>query len=452
MMDYCDDFGEFNSTDTANLMNILESYIQSQAVVPDLGSGSTCTSTHIENYNYEEPQSVPSGEDILMDEDFNFIGRCLQNEFGLFSQEKANSDMPKDPRKWSNAEVQQWLTWAINEFALEPAFKKIYNYSGEFLCQLPEQQFLAMTPENLRTSATILFESLQKHTNDVPQTPLDFIPLSFLERGFSDDGDLEDLGFMENSFPFTENFDDPQTFLQKIAESQPADQVVDLQMFNQDSEDISFSDVMAAPVALFEQTQKTENNNMLVEDTKPTKQTSSTKKADKTTKTGDGEVRVIRRRRRGARPLVVYNGDGPIQLWQFLLELLLNEKNTEIEWTHEQANEFKLLDPDNVAHRWGVRKNKPKMNYEKLSRGLRYYYDKNIIEKVHGKRYTYRFTCDLEKICGFDPSKESVVVQEESPERSPCPASPDSGIGDAYSSDEENAMYKACSPLWSILQ
>ena len=27
------------------------------------------------------------------------------------------------------------------------------------------------------------------------------------------------------------------------------------------------------------------------------------------------------------------------------------------------------------------------MNYEKLSRGLRYYYDKNIIHKTAGKRY-----------------------------------------------------------------
>ena len=45
-----------------------------------------------------------------------------------------------------------------------------------------------------------------------------------------------------------------------------------------------------------------------------------------------------------------------------------------------------LVDPDEVARRWGVRKNKPKMNYEKLSRGLRYYYDKNIIEKTPGRR------------------------------------------------------------------
>ena len=44
-----------------------------------------------------------------------------------------------------------------------------------------------------------------------------------------------------------------------------------------------------------------------------------------------------------------------------------------------------------VARRWGIRKNKPKMNYEKLSRGLRYYYDKNIIQKTGGKRWYFLF-------------------------------------------------------------
>lgn len=58
-----------------------------------------------------------------------------------------------------------------------------------------------------------------------------------------------------------------------------------------------------------------------------------------------------------------------------------------------------------VARRWGKRKNKPKMNYEKLSRGLRYYYDKNIIHKTAGKRYVYRFVCDLQSLLGYTPEE-----------------------------------------------
>ena len=93
-------------------------------------------------------------------------------------------------------------------------------------------------------------------------------------------------------------------------------------------------------------------------------------------------------------------GTGPIQLWQFLLELLTDRDCQNcIAWTGREW-EFKLIDPEEVARRWGSRKNKPKMNYEKLSRGLRYYYDKNIIHKVPGKRYVYRFVCDLESMLG----------------------------------------------------
>ncbi|CAG0884436.1 unnamed protein product [Cyprideis torosa] len=111
-----------------------------------------------------------------------------------------------------------------------------------------------------------------------------------------------------------------------------------------------------------------------------------------------------------------FTGSGPIQLWQFLLELLTDKSAQEfISWTGD-GWEFKLTDPDEVARRWGVRKNKPKMNYEKLSRGLRYYYDKNIIHKTAGKRYVYRFVCDLKSLLGFTPEDIHAMV-ELKPER-----------------------------------
>ncbi|XP_055342904.1 ETS-like protein pointed isoform X2 [Paramacrobiotus metropolitanus] len=84
-------------------------------------------------------------------------------------------------------------------------------------------------------------------------------------------------------------------------------------------------------------------------------------------------------------------GSGQIQLWQFLLELLHDANNTNCIAWEGQHGEFKLTDPDEVARRWGERKSKPNMNYDKLSRALRYYYDKNIMTKVHGKRYAYKF-------------------------------------------------------------
>ena len=78
-------------------------------------------------------------------------------------------------------------------------------------------------------------------------------------------------------------------------------------------------------------------------------------------------------------------------MWQFLLELLKSKQHENIiQWTNNDG-EFKLLNPEEVAHLWGIRKNKKSMNYDKLSRALRYYYEKNIIKKVMGQKFVYRF-------------------------------------------------------------
>ncbi|XP_032343991.1 LOW QUALITY PROTEIN: ETS translocation variant 2 [Camelus ferus] len=85
------------------------------------------------------------------------------------------------------------------------------------------------------------------------------------------------------------------------------------------------------------------------------------------------------------------NHRGPIQLWQFLLELLHDgARSSCIRWTGN-SREFQLCDPKEVARLWGERKRKPGMNYEKLSRGLRYYYRRDIVRKSGRRKYTYRF-------------------------------------------------------------
>ncbi|CAH8630293.1 unnamed protein product [Schistosoma rodhaini] len=105
---------------------------------------------------------------------------------------------------------------------------------------------------------------------------------------------------------------------------------------------------------------------------------------------------------------------GQIQLWQFLLELLSDSKNLACITWEGTNGEFKLVDPDEVARRWGERKSKPNMNYDKLSRALRYYYDKNIMSKINGKRYAYKFDFSglaqamQPPTCGNSPSPDTM--------------------------------------------
>ncbi|XP_059610180.1 DNA-binding protein Ets97D [Phlebotomus argentipes] len=104
--------------------------------------------------------------------------------------------------------------------------------------------------------------------------------------------------------------------------------------------------------------------------------------------------------------------NGQIQLWQFLLEILTDiEHRRIIQWVGGNG-EFKLSDPERVAQLWGERKNKPTMNYEKLSRALRYYYDGDMISKVHGRRFVYKFVCDLKQLIGYDAKDLARLVME----------------------------------------
>ncbi|XP_066061265.1 ETS translocation variant 4 isoform X2 [Chamaea fasciata] len=93
-----------------------------------------------------------------------------------------------------------------------------------------------------------------------------------------------------------------------------------------------------------------------------------------------------------------YQRRGSLQLWQFLVALLDNPINSHfIAWTG-RGMEFKLIEPEEVARLWGIQKNRPAMNYDKLSRSLRYYYEKGIMQKVAGERYVYKFVCEPEAL------------------------------------------------------
>lgn len=81
-----------------------------------------------------------------------------------------------------------------------------------------------------------------------------------------------------------------------------------------------------------------------------------------------------------------------VHLWEFLLELLAEDNcRPLITWISKERGEFKLKNPEEVAKRWGILKRKKGMNYEKLGRALRYYYQQGIIKKVPGQRLAYKF-------------------------------------------------------------
>lgn len=81
-------------------------------------------------------------------------------------------------------------------------------------------------------------------------------------------------------------------------------------------------------------------------------------------------------------------------LWDFLQQLLNDpgqRYTSYIQWKNKDTGVFKIVDPAGLARLWGIQKNHLSMNYDKMSRALRYYYRVNILRKVQGERHCYQF-------------------------------------------------------------
>ncbi len=80
-------------------------------------------------------------------------------------------------------------------------------------------------------------------------------------------------------------------------------------------------------------------------------------------------------------------------LWDFLQQLLNDPEQrykSYIAWKDRETGVFKIADPAGLAKLWGIQKNHLSMNYDKMSRALRYYYRVNILKKVQGERHCYQ--------------------------------------------------------------
>merc|ERR1712180_438365 len=77
----------------------------------------------------------------------------------------------------------------------------------------------------------------------------------------------------------------------------------------------------------------------------------------------------------------------------WIVSLLRNPETNPsvITWEDEPRGKFRVTDSVKYAELWGEVKRNPNMNYEKLSRAMRYYYKNKEISMVAGERLTYAF-------------------------------------------------------------
>ncbi|CAL8266190.1 unnamed protein product [Merluccius merluccius] len=408
-------------------------------------------------------QEVPSGLDCVPQD----LGACsvpmltpcskavmsqaLKDSFRGFNKVQQCFGISENPQRWTRSHVLQWLQWSAGEFSLAPLNYSRFEMSGQELCNLGKEIFLQLAPDFV---GDILWEHLDQMMRESQEKELASNNLNSVVPSIADWMCTSDFGRDDNGGA-TQVPKSSSSLLRQLFESpdktspltqDQKDSTISKQQWDNVqmsyvtgstgySSTMSTAGSMSKTFSLQESqssldsvdsfsglhswgshssladTQRVPSIDSFDEDCSAPqfsvgKQSLSFKDyiQEQNEPVGLGKPVVP------AAVLARFTGSGPIQLWQFLLELLTDIScQTIIIWTGD-GWEFKLTDPDEVAQRWGQRKNKPKMNYEKLSRGLRYYYDKNIIHKTPGKRYVYRFACDLEKLLGYSAQELHVVL------------------------------------------
>ncbi|XP_034249550.1 ets DNA-binding protein pokkuri isoform X3 [Thrips palmi] len=131
-------------------------------------------------------------------------------------------------------------------------------------------------------------------------------------------------------------------------------------------------------------------------------------------------------------------------LWDFLQQLLndASQRYTSyIAWKNRDTGVFKIVDPAGLAKLWGIQKNHLSMNYDKMSRALRYYYRVNILRKVQGERHCYQFLRNPTELKNI--KNISLLRQQMSPTR---PAPPAAYNGNSTNATSNSNTHQATSP------
>lgn len=104
-----------------------------------------------------------------------------------------------------------------------------------------------------------------------------------------------------------------------------------------------------------------------------------------------------RKVREGARrsqhvPVPQKRKTGTKKITQWIMSLLQDSEYNPrvVSWENEEDGTFRIIDTAKYAKIWGERKRNPSMNYEKLSRAMRYYYKNGELIAVD-RRTTYQF-------------------------------------------------------------
>ncbi|XP_055384305.1 DNA-binding protein D-ETS-4 isoform X2 [Condylostylus longicornis] len=307
----------------------------------------------------------------------------------------AQLQISPDPQQWTTTQVHAWLRSTIEQFKLQQINELELKFpeDGINLLCLTEEEFIRRVPESGATIHAQLeiwkLACCDNFLNDIfPAGPS---TSSNLNNNNNDTWPTK-----ECDMDFTDDEDDDMDHQQSIT-------TLDSLNSNENGQRTLITNLSTSTdyntLGNLSQTTVTQSNNNItnagnVTITQASTTTTTSSTATTTTTNATTVSTNSSTNNTPTTPKTPRTGGSHIHLWQFLKELLASPQvhGTAIRWLDRNKGVFKIEDSVRVAKLWGRRKNRPAMNYDKLSRSIRQYYKKGIMKKTErSQRLVYQF-------------------------------------------------------------
>ncbi|NXC17588.1 ETS1A protein, partial [Corythaeola cristata] len=378
------------------------------------------------------PLLTPSSKEMM--------SQALKATFSGFAKEQQRLGIPKDPQQWTETHVRDWVMWAVNEFSLKEVDFQKFCMNGAALCALGKECFLELAPDFVGDILWEHLEILQKE--EVKPYPANGANTTYPESRYTSDyfisygiehaqcvppSEFSEPSFITESYQTLHPISSEELLSLKYENDYPSVILRDpVQTDSLQTDYFTIKQEVVTPDNMcmgrasrgklggqdsFESIESYDSCDRLTQSWSSQSSFQSLQRVPSydSFDSEDYPAALPNHKPKGTfkdyvRDRADMNKDKPV-----IPAAALAGYTAKLIFPSLPCDVHPLLDSPSplsqVARRWGKRKNKPKMNYEKLSRGLRYYYDKNIIHKTAGKRYVYRFVCDLQSLLGYTPEE-----------------------------------------------
>ncbi|XP_033753254.1 ETS-related transcription factor Elf-5-like isoform X2 [Pecten maximus] len=323
-----------------------------------------------------------------------------------FEDKNMKSWTEKHPEHWNNNEVLDWIYFVAAENHLDVARLRGENFqtiTGQKLCQMSQQDFIERDPEY----GSYYFELFRQIFNEakfmppasVDPTTGDSVSLNFPRELFSLPQTIPDMEVSDAQT--SEMLDNNLDTMLEIQDGVPKvniagawydfDDDMDIQVDRTDQGYISGEAESECDSRLPSQLFSDEEADVVVVVKKEPKKKAPSRRSHGSTSSSDGGFESEDgKSNRGRKHGQCSKGN---HLWEFIRDLLKDPQLNPslLKWEDKESGVFRFVQSEAVAQMWGRKKSNPGMTYEKLSRAMRYYYKRGILDRVDGRRLVYKF-------------------------------------------------------------